>query len=234
MRHVIVRTGSLIGAAGATLLLAGGALAATSTSASSSVTGPEVVSGQVHGKAALANVTHIPLTLTGIVATTDRGFVLGNGGGNTHTLTTPAGKLTVRGSGKPIQKQTMNAKTCRFTFTERQQGQVHRRVRAGRVPDHVQCRRPAVHLGQAQGPVQPRQQRPAPGEGSGCDVPCGGCPHRQVGERSAAGPAWFTQNRAGPVACGTGWTAAGPRRATAPASAVAGAAPLSGQLFVRG
>ena len=121
MRHVIVRTGSLIGAAGATLLLAGGALAATSTSASSSVTGPEVVSGQVHGKAALANVTHIPLTLAGIVATTDRGFVLGNGGGNTHTLLTPAGKLTVRGSGKPIQKQTMNAKTCRFTFTERQQ-----------------------------------------------------------------------------------------------------------------
>jgi hypothetical protein len=120
MRHVIVRTGSLIGAAGATLLLAGGALAATSTSASTSVTGPEVVSGQVHGKAAIANVTHIPLTLAGIVATTDRGFVLGNGGGNTHTLTTPAGKLTVRGSGKEAQQQTANAKTCRINFTDRQ------------------------------------------------------------------------------------------------------------------
>jgi hypothetical protein len=120
MRHVIVRTGSLIGAAGATLLLAGGALAATSAGASSSVTGPEVVSGQVHGKAAIANVTHIPLTLAGVVATTDRGFALGPGGGNTHTLPTPVGKLTVRGSGKEIQTQSVNAKTCREAFTIRQ------------------------------------------------------------------------------------------------------------------
>jgi hypothetical protein len=103
------------------LLLAGGALAATTTGASSSVTGPEVVSGKVYGKAAVANVTHIPLTLSGMVATTDRGFVLGPGGGNTHTLTTPAGKLTVRGSGKEAQAQSVNAKTCRITFTNRQQ-----------------------------------------------------------------------------------------------------------------
>ena len=121
MRHVIVRAGSLIGAACATLLVAGGALAVASTGAHTSVTGPEVVSGQVYGKAAIANVTHIPLTIAGIVPTSDRGFVLGPGGGNQHTLTTAAGKLTVRRSGKPIQTQSVNAKTCRVTFTQRAQ-----------------------------------------------------------------------------------------------------------------
>lgn len=121
MRHLIVRAGSLIGAAGAILLVAGGGFAVASPGAHTSVTGPEVVSGEVHGKAAIASTTHIPLTLTGVVATTDRGFVLGNGGGNTHTLSTAAGKLTVRGTGKQHDTQSMNAKTCRFSYTARQQ-----------------------------------------------------------------------------------------------------------------
>jgi hypothetical protein len=120
MRHTIVRAGSLIGVAGAALLVAGGALAATSTAAHTSVTGPEVVSGHAHGKNAVAESTHIPLALTGVVKTTDRGFVLGSGGGNTHTLTTPAGKVTVRGTGKEVQTQTMNARTCRVSYTVRQ------------------------------------------------------------------------------------------------------------------
>jgi hypothetical protein len=34
----------------------------------------------------IANVTPIPLALAGVVATTDYGFSLGPGGGNTHTL----------------------------------------------------------------------------------------------------------------------------------------------------
>lgn len=121
MRHLIVRAGSLIGAAGAILLVAGGGFAVASAGAHTPVTGPEVVSGVVHGKAAIASTTHIPLTLTGVVATTDRGFVLGNGGGNTHTLATAAGKLTVHGSSKQQTTQTMNAKTCRFSYTARQQ-----------------------------------------------------------------------------------------------------------------
>jgi hypothetical protein len=121
MRHVIVRAGGLIGAAGAILLVAGGGFAVASAGAHRSVTGPEVVSGEVHGKAAIVSTPHIPLTLTGVVATTDRRFVLGNGGGNTHTLATPAGKLTVHGTGKQTDSQTMNLKTCRFTFTVRQQ-----------------------------------------------------------------------------------------------------------------
>ena len=122
MRNVIVRAGGLAGAAGAVLLLAGGGMAIASSAAHTSVTGPEVVSGAVHGKAAIANTTHIPLRLTGVVATTDRGFVLGNGPSNAeHTLTTRAGKLTVKPEGKQHMVQTFNPKTCRISFTSRQQ-----------------------------------------------------------------------------------------------------------------
>ena len=121
MLHTIVRSVSLVGAAGA-ILLAGGGLADASTSAPASVTGPEVISGTVHGKAALANSPHIPLKLTGVVATSEPGFVLGGSGNKrTHTLTTKAGDLTVRATGKQHVVQTLNAKTCRFSYTVRQQ-----------------------------------------------------------------------------------------------------------------
>lgn len=119
MRKVIIRIGALV-ATVATLTLTSVSLAVASP-ASSPVTGPESITGTVYGKAAIANVPHIPLTFEGVVATTDRGFVLGNGGGNTHTLTTPAGKLTVTGVGPVRQAQTMNSRTCYFTFTSGQQ-----------------------------------------------------------------------------------------------------------------
>jgi hypothetical protein len=47
--------------------------------------------------------------------------VLGNGHANTHTLVTAAGKLTVRGSGKQTSAQSLDSRTCRITFTVRQQ-----------------------------------------------------------------------------------------------------------------
>ncbi len=118
MRNVIVRIGGVV-AASAALMLASVSLAVASPAAR--VTGPEAISGAVFGKAAIANVTKIPLTFAGVVATTDRGFALGPGGGNTHTLATPAGKLTVTGTGKQVMTQTMNSRTCRFSFTQRQQ-----------------------------------------------------------------------------------------------------------------
>jgi hypothetical protein len=120
MKKVIVGAGSLVAAA-ATLLMLSGSLAVASSNAATSVTGPEVVFGTVHGKAANANTPHIPLILTGVVNTTDRGFVLGNGGGQTHTLVTKAGKLSVRGKGKEHQTESLNARTCRLTFIVRQQ-----------------------------------------------------------------------------------------------------------------
>jgi hypothetical protein len=125
MRKLPVRIGSVVAAASAALMLAGGTAFASPAGlagpAAKTVTGPEVVSGSAHGKAAIANVTHIPLTLAGVVATTDHGFTLGPGGGNTHTLATAAGKLTVTGFGKTENSQTMNATTCFFTYTSRQQ-----------------------------------------------------------------------------------------------------------------
>jgi hypothetical protein len=122
MRHAIARAGSLIGAAGAALLLAGGGLAVASAIGHPSVTGPEVVSGVVHGRAALANTPHIPLTLVGVVPTSEHGFVLGNGPANrTHILTTRAGKLAVKPKGAQHSSQTVNQKTCRISFTIRQQ-----------------------------------------------------------------------------------------------------------------
>jgi hypothetical protein len=119
MRKIIVGVGSLVAAA-ATLLMVGG-IAGASPSAATPVTGPEVVFGAVHGKAATANTPHIPLILTGVVNTTDRGFVLGNGGGKRHTLVTKAGHLSVRTKGKQQQSESVNARTCRVTFIVRQQ-----------------------------------------------------------------------------------------------------------------
>jgi hypothetical protein len=128
MRKLPVRIGSVVAAASAALMLAGGTAfaspagpAGSAGPAAKTVTGPEVVSGSALGKATIANVTPIPLTLAGVVATTDHGFTLGPGGGNTHTLATAAGKLTVTGFGKTETSQTMNSTTCYFTYTARQQ-----------------------------------------------------------------------------------------------------------------
>jgi hypothetical protein len=121
MRKSALRIGGLIAAASAAtaLTLAGGGPAFASTAAKT-MTGPEVVSGSAHGAAAIANVTPMPLTLSGVVGTTDHGFTLGPGGGNTHTLDTAGGNLTVTGTGKQVNTQTANAKTCYFTYTSRQ------------------------------------------------------------------------------------------------------------------
>jgi hypothetical protein len=119
MRKATVRIGGIVAAASVALTLASVGPAFAS-SAAKTMTGPEVVSGAAHGKAAVANVTPLPLTLAGVVATTDHGFTLGPGGGNTHTLSTPAGKLTVTGTGKQMNTQTMNTKTCHFSYTSRQ------------------------------------------------------------------------------------------------------------------
>ena len=96
----------------AVLVLAGTpALAATTTR-----TGPEVISGMVTGKAALAKAPKIPVTFAGLVSA--RGSVsLGSSTSKTHTVTSSAGNLTVLGTGKQ-GSHTVNTKTCRFTFTQ--------------------------------------------------------------------------------------------------------------------
>jgi hypothetical protein len=97
------------------------ALASSHAAAGKAVTGPEVISGSVHGKAALANAPIIPLQWQGLV-TTKSVINLGGGSGphkgSVKTLTSPAGKLTVKVTSTPTQSQSFNTRTCRFSFTQ--------------------------------------------------------------------------------------------------------------------
>jgi hypothetical protein len=112
---------AVAGAAAAALVAGAPALASSHASTGQAVTGPEVISGTVHGKAALAKTTRIPLQWQGLVAT--KSVVTLGGGSGPHkgavkTLTSPAGNLTVTVSSKPTQSQSVNTKTCRFSFAQ--------------------------------------------------------------------------------------------------------------------
>ncbi len=112
---------------GALALTGGPALAAAAAPARAQharVTGPEVISGGITGRAANSNTPHIPLHLRGVVHTTDRGFVLNGGRGRDHAVRTPAGTLWVRVTRKPSSKGTGNPRTCRETFTQDQRFRV--------------------------------------------------------------------------------------------------------------
>ena len=89
------KIGVLGGLACAASLLLGAAPALASTHSRRPATGPEVVYGAVHGKAANATAPRIPLRLWGMVHTTDPTFTLGNGGGRRHSLNTGKGLLTI-------------------------------------------------------------------------------------------------------------------------------------------
>jgi hypothetical protein len=108
----------MIVAAGAAALMLAVPAALAGTHAAASVTGPEVLSGSVHGQAALANSPHIPLTLQGVVATTDPGFVLSSRHATTHTVKTGKGNLVVQQTAKPTSSQTLNKMTCRVGYTQ--------------------------------------------------------------------------------------------------------------------
>jgi hypothetical protein len=93
------------------------ALASTHTGGPA-FTGPEVISGTLHGKKALAKAPVIPLRFQGMVNTRS---VINLGGKGPHrgdekTLKTPAGKLTLRVTGTPTHSQDINLTTCRFSF----------------------------------------------------------------------------------------------------------------------
>lgn len=116
MLHVKGTLGALaVASSAAALVMAGGPALAGAHKASKSITGPEVISGAVHGKAALANTPTIPVTFRGLVFT--HGVVhLSNSKSSTHTLKTPVGDFTVKGTGQQTS-QGMNKKTCRVMFT---------------------------------------------------------------------------------------------------------------------
>jgi hypothetical protein len=114
-----LRTLAVAAGAGAVLLAAVPALAASSSPAPS-ITGPQVLTGTVYGKAALANAPVIPLKLTGVV-TTSSSIDLGGSGpgpGATKTFKTPAGNLTVEIAAKPKNSMTLNPKTCHESYSD--------------------------------------------------------------------------------------------------------------------
>jgi hypothetical protein len=115
--QLTVKLGTVVAAGAAALMLAVPAALAGTQHAAASVTGPEVLSGSVMGKAAVANSPRIPLTLQGVVPTSAPGFLLGGGHATTHTVKTKAGNLVVHQTAKPTQSQTLNKMTCRVTYT---------------------------------------------------------------------------------------------------------------------
>lgn len=104
---------AVAGGAGALVLAGGPAVASVHASA----TGPEVIYGQVHGKAALANAPVVPLKFRGVVRT--RGVVNLGGPGNArnHTIPTRAGKYAVRLTSRHAA-QSVNQMTCRVVYKE--------------------------------------------------------------------------------------------------------------------
>ncbi len=104
----------------ASVALVAGAPALASSHTSKAVTGPEVITGTVHGKKALAKAPVIPLRFAGLV-TTRSVINLGGSGphkGSVKTFRTPAGNLTVMVTSKPTSHSASNPKTCRFSFSE--------------------------------------------------------------------------------------------------------------------
>lgn len=112
---------ALAAAGGIAAVALAGMPALASSHATATLTGPEVISGTVTGKAALANSPVIPLKFAGLVATTSKIDLGGGGGphkGSTKTLKTPAGNLTVVVTAKPQTTQSLNAKTCHESFAQ--------------------------------------------------------------------------------------------------------------------
>jgi hypothetical protein len=115
--HFRMKLAALCVAGGTVVLVLAGTPALASSHASAKTrTGPEVISGMVTGKAAVAKAPKIPLTFQGVVSA--RGVVsLGSSKSKMHTLPSSAGKFTVLATGKQ-SSQTANKKTCQFTFTQ--------------------------------------------------------------------------------------------------------------------
>ena len=134
MRYLRVRLATAAAAGGTVTLALTGALALTGGPALAAVgpartqharvTGPEVISGGVTGRAANSNIPHIPLHLRGVVHTTDLGFVLDGGGSRDHAVRTPVGTLWVRRTSRPSSRGTGDPRTCRETFTQDQRFRV--------------------------------------------------------------------------------------------------------------
>ncbi|MGO9162936.1 MAG: hypothetical protein ACLP7J_19955 [Streptosporangiaceae bacterium] len=84
------------------------------------LTGPEVVSGTVHGREALINHPVIPLRWRGLLYTHSIVRLSGSGTreGDVKSLRSPDGKLTVLITHKPQSRQFFDDRTCRFSYVQ--------------------------------------------------------------------------------------------------------------------
>lgn len=103
----------------AALLLAGGPALASNRPAGGhnvgrSVTGLEFISGSAHGKRTKESI-RIPLRLRGVVRA--RGFIY-TGETRTRAITTSAGRLTIRNTGRHF-RQSLNNRTCHYSGVEK-------------------------------------------------------------------------------------------------------------------
>lgn len=110
----------MAGAASVTMVAGVPALASSQASASTAVTGPETMTGAVHGKEALLDSPIVPLQWRGVVNTHS---VINLGGlipteGSVSTFRSAAGKLVITVTNKPQVSDVFNDKTCRLTFIE--------------------------------------------------------------------------------------------------------------------
>ena len=110
-----------LAAAGGLAAIVPAAVPASAAAHSAAVTGPEVISGTVYGRAPDVLLTHIPVTLHGIVNTRAPGISLEPQNATTRTFETAAGTLILRNTGKVVTTSTStNAKTCQSWYRESQ------------------------------------------------------------------------------------------------------------------
>jgi hypothetical protein len=115
-----VKLGALAMAGGAAGLLVVGvpALASSHPASVKTLTGPEIIHGVVHGKAAEASPPRFLLTFQGLVYA---GKVKFSFTVNPHpVVSVPEGKLAIQITGPPQITQQLNPRTCQATFAQRE------------------------------------------------------------------------------------------------------------------
>jgi hypothetical protein len=120
--QVRMKLAAVIAAGGAAVLLAGGpALASTPAAHPAWVTGPEVIHGALHGRAAFIEAsrknTRVPVRFRGIVRT--RGVVGLSGSSGKHgSIRTAKGRFAVRFIRSHRSYRVVNRRICRAEFTD--------------------------------------------------------------------------------------------------------------------
>ncbi len=120
--QVRIKLAAVIVASGAAVLVAGApALAGTPAAHPAWVTGPEVIHGALHGRAAFIEasrrVTRVPVRFRGVVNT--RGIVALNGSMGRHgSIRTLAGRFAVRFIHSHQHFRVLNRRICRAEFTD--------------------------------------------------------------------------------------------------------------------